>query len=183
MHKNIFFPFIFFSYHSFSLSYLELQIIFPCRDIGPATATLDPRSRLWTRDRDIGPATATLDPRPRLWTHDPRPATISQTQDKVAPKKSTIQALRLVLFSPFRCCFAGSPQFSLSTVKQTKLFHSISEMFFTFLTRKNSLRKTFLLECVRSGTQQRKLQEKAGILARNSHTSVAADWTYHFSHM
>ena len=26
-----------------------------------------------------------------------------------------------------------------------------------------------------------KLQEKAGILARNSHTSVASDWTYHFS--
>ena len=28
---------IFFSYQSFSLNYLELQIIFPCRDIGPAT--------------------------------------------------------------------------------------------------------------------------------------------------
>ena len=28
-----------------------------------------------------------------------------------------------------------------------------------------------------------KLQENAGILARNSHTSVASDWTYHFSHM
>ena len=61
MHKNDFFPFIFFSYHSFSLSYLELQIIFPCRDIGPATATLDPRPRHWTRDRDFGPATR--DPR------------------------------------------------------------------------------------------------------------------------
>ena len=57
MHKNDFFPFIFFSYHSFSLSYLELQIIFPCRDIGPATATLEPRPRYWTRDRDFGPAT------------------------------------------------------------------------------------------------------------------------------
>ena len=34
------------------------------------TATLDPRPRLWTRDRDFGPATATLDPRPRHWTHD-----------------------------------------------------------------------------------------------------------------
>ena len=79
MHKNDFFPFIFFSYHSFSLSYLELQIIFPCRDIGPATATLDPRPRHWTRDRDFGPATGALDPRPRLWTRDPRPATISQT--------------------------------------------------------------------------------------------------------
>ena len=35
-----------------------------------------------------------------------------------------------------------------------KLFHSISKMFFTFLMRKNSLRKTFLLKCVRSGAQQ-----------------------------
>ena len=74
--KTIFFlSFIFFSYHSFSLSYLELQIIFPRRDIGPATATLDPRPRHWTHDRDIGPTTATLDPRPRLWTRDPRLAT------------------------------------------------------------------------------------------------------------
>ena len=68
-------------------------------------------------------------------------------------KKHNI-SLRLVLFFPFRSCFAGSPQFSLSTVKQTKLFHSISEMFFTFLVRKNSLSKTFLVECVRSGAQQ-----------------------------
>ena len=44
MHKNDFLPFVFFSYHSFSLSYLELQIIFPC-------------PRHWTRDRDFGPAT------------------------------------------------------------------------------------------------------------------------------
>ena len=38
--------------------------------------------------------------------------------------------------------------------QQTGSIHSISEMFFTFLTRKNSLRKTFLLECARSGAQQ-----------------------------
>ena len=38
-----------------------------------------PRPRHWTHDRDFGPATATLDPRPRLWTRDPLPATISQT--------------------------------------------------------------------------------------------------------
>ena len=67
MHKNDFFLFIFFSYRSFSLSYLELQIIFPCRDIGPATTTLNPRPRHWTRDRDFGPV-----------TRDLRPATISQ---------------------------------------------------------------------------------------------------------
>ena len=57
------FPFILFSYQSFSLSYLELQTIFPCSDIGPATATLDPRPRHWTRDLAIGP-------RPRHWTRD-----------------------------------------------------------------------------------------------------------------
>ena len=39
------------------------------KSFSPA-ATLDPRPRLWTRDRDIGPATATLDPRPRHWTRD-----------------------------------------------------------------------------------------------------------------
>ena len=89
MHKKDFFP-------SYCFHISRFQIIFPCRDIGPATATLDPRPRLWTRDRDIGPATATLDPRPRHWTRDPRlwtrdprhwtrdprPATISQTRSE-----------------------------------------------------------------------------------------------------
>ena len=55
-------------------------------------------------------------------------------------KKHNI-SLRLVLFFLFRCFFAGSLQFSLSTVKQTKLFHSISEMFSTFLTRKTLRQK------------------------------------------
>ena len=55
------------------------------------------------------------------------------------------KSLRLVLFVPFRCCFAGSLPFSLSTVKQTKLFHSISEMFFTFLARKTLWVKLFSL--------------------------------------
>ena len=39
---------MFFSYQSFSLSYLELRIISPYRDIGPTTATLEPRPA--TRD-------------------------------------------------------------------------------------------------------------------------------------
>ena len=67
------FPFILFSYQSFSLSYLELQTIFPCSDIGPATATLDPRPRHWTRDRAIGP-------RPRHWTPDRDIGKISDTK-------------------------------------------------------------------------------------------------------
>ena len=71
---------------------------------------------------------------------------------KVAPTtKKHNKSLRLVLFFPFRCCFAGSLPFSLSTVKQTKLFHSISEIFFTFFSEENSLTKPVLVECVRSG--------------------------------
>ena len=78
-------------------------------------------------------------------------------------------------------CFAGPLQFSLSTVKQTKLFHSISEMFFIFLRRKTLWEKLFSSNVCKAGLS--KLEEKAGILARNSHTSLASDWTYHFSHM
>ena len=74
-------------------------------------------------------------------------------------KKHNI-SLRIVLFFSFRCCFAGSLQFSLSTVKRTKLFHSI-------------------WMCAK---RRCKLQEKAGNLSRNSHTSVASDWTYHLSY-
>ena len=60
------------------------------------------------------------------------------------------KSLLLVLFFPFRCCFAGSLPFSLSTVKQTKLFHSHFRNVFHFFSEKNSLSKTFLVECVRS---------------------------------
>ena len=75
---------------------------------------------------------------------------LSLNERQSSSDKKHNKSLRLVLFSPFRCCFAGSLPFSLSTVKQTKLFHSISKMFFTFLA-KNSLSKIFLVECVRSG--------------------------------
>ena len=74
---------------------------------------------------------------------------------KVAPTKLKKQnnSLRLVLFFPFRCCFAGSLRFSLSTVKQTKLFHSISEMFFTFLARKTLWVKLFSLNVCEAALQ------------------------------
>ena len=87
------------------------------------------------------------------------------------------KSLRLVLLFPFRCCFAGSLPFSLSTVKQTILFHSISEMFFTFLARKTLWVKLFSLNVCEAALQ-------AAIKGGNfgSHTSVASDWTYHFSH-
>ena len=63
------------------------------------------------------------------------------------------KSLRLVLFFPFRCCFAGSLPFFSSTVKQTKLFHSISEMFFTFLARKTLWVKLFSLDVCEAALQ------------------------------
>ena len=61
-----------------------------CTQLSPRTPNNFPLPRHWTRDRDFGPATATLDPRPRLWTRDPRlwtrdprPATISQTRTRL----------------------------------------------------------------------------------------------------
>ena len=60
------------------------------------------------------------------------------------------KSLRLVLFFPFRSCFAGSLPFSLSTVKQNKTIPLHFRNVFHFFSEKNSLSKTFLVECVRS---------------------------------
>ena len=88
-----------------------------------------------------------------------------------------------ICFSPFRCCFAGSLQFSSSTVKHAKLFHSNFRDVFQFFTRKLFEKNSWLVECLPSNSLSEdaascKRLKKAGILARNSHTSVASDWTY-----
>ena len=86
MHKKEFFPL-----YCVHISRFHSAVTSNPKSFFPA-ATLDPRPRLWTRNRDIGPTTATLDPRPRHWTRDrdfgpatrdPRPATISQTLEPV----------------------------------------------------------------------------------------------------
>ena len=76
---------------------------------------------------------------------------LSLNERQSSSDKKHNKSLRLVLFFPSHCCFAGSLPFSLSTVKQTKLyiFHSISEMFFTFLAGKALWVKRFSLNvCV-----------------------------------
>ena len=90
-----------------------------------------------------------------------------------------------ICFSPFRCRFAGPLQFSSSTVKHTKLYHSNFRDVFQFFTRKLFEKNCLLVECLPSnslseGAASCKRLKKAGILARNSHTSVASDWMYHF---
>ena len=89
---------------------------------------------------------------------------LSLNERQSSSDKKHNKSLRLVLFFPFRCCFAGSLPFSLSTVKQTivslsinyeqtKLFHSISEMFFTFLARKTLWVKLFSLNVCEAALQ------------------------------
>ena len=49
---------------------------------------------------------------------------LSLNERQSSSDKKHNKSLRLVLFIPFRCCFAGSLPFSSSTVKQTKLFQT-----------------------------------------------------------
>ena len=66
-----------------------------------------------------------------------------------------------------------------SETNETIPFH-FWNVFHFFNEKKTLWEKLFTSNVCEAGLS--KLQEKAGILARNSHTSVASDWTYHFSH-
>ena len=70
---------------------------------------------------------------------------LSLNEKQSSSDKKHNKSLRLFLFIPFRWSFAGSLAFSSSTVKQTTLFHSISEMLFTYLARKTLWVKLFSL--------------------------------------
>ena len=71
---------------------------------------------------------------------------LSLNERQSSSDKKHNKSLRLVQFFPFRCCFAGSLPFSLSTVKQTK-------MFFTFLARKTLWVKLFSLNMCEAALQ------------------------------
>ena len=64
---------------------------------------------------------------------------------KVAPTKSTTKAYVSFCLSLSAVVSPALYRIFLSTVKQTKLFHSFSEMFFTFLARKTPWVKLFSL--------------------------------------
>ena len=106
----IFFPLYFFHITRFHSVTSNPKSFSPAATLRPATATLDPRPRHWTRDRDIGPATATVDPRPA--TRDPRPA----TRDPRLLVKLILQHYRV-----FRSDFRGQP----STVNSRVLHGSL----------------------------------------------------------
>ena len=91
---------------------------------------------------------------------------ISLNRRQSSSDKKHNLSLRVFLFSPFHCCFAGSLQFSLS-INKRNYFTSISEMFYTFL-REKLFEKNF--------------SRWIWILTRDSRTSMASDWTCNFSH-
>ena len=123
---------------------------------------------------------------------------LSLNERQSSSDKKHNKSLCLVLFIPFRCCFPGSLPFSLSTVKQTKLFYSISEIFFTFLAR-NTLwvpKKLFSLNvceaalqaAIKGGNFGAKLTHLCGFWLDVSFFSHVkkhrdSDWTYHFFHV
>ena len=89
-------------------------------------------------------------------------------------------------FFTFRCCSAESLQFSSSTVKHETIPLQFARCFSLFY-KKNSSRKTFLVECLRSSSFSKGAasckHQKRREFRRKTHTTVASDWTYHFSHM
>ena len=121
---------------------------------------------------------------------------LSLNERQSSSDKKYNKSLRLVLFFPFRCCFTGSVPFSILTVKQTKLFHSISEKFFTFLARKILWVKLFSLNvcedalqaAIKGGNFGAKLTHLCGFWLDVSFFSHVkkhrdSDWTYHFFHV
>ena len=139
--------------------------------------------RIWGNPRTISNRNCLLSMHNWNWVNLSKMAgfniSLSLNERQSSSDEKHNKSLRLVLFFPLRCCFACSLPFSSSTVKQTKLFHSIPEMLFTFLARKTLWVRLFSLNVCEAALQA---ALKAEILARNSHTSVASDWTYHFSH-
>ena len=105
---------------------------------------------------------------------------LSLMKSKVAGTKSTTKAYvrsRSVYPFPLFICRL-STVFSIdSETNETIPLHF--QNVFHFFSEKNSLSKTFLVECVRSGAAS---FNKRREFWRETHTSVASDWTYHFFH-
>ena len=87
--------------------------------------------------------------------------------------------LHLVLIPTFRCCFAGSLQFSSSTAKQTKLYHSNFRDVFHIFYEKNTSRKPSSLNVCEVALQAASAYKRREFW-REIPTSFASDWTYNF---
>ena len=68
-------------------------------------------------------------------------------------KLNTSRSVYFFFFFSYRCCFAGSFQFSLLMEKYTKLFQSNSRVVLHVSTRKTLLYRILSFECLRSHSQ------------------------------
>ena len=104
---------------------------------------------------------------------------LSLTERQSSSNKKHNKSLRHLLFFPFPLLFRrlSTVFFIDSETNETIPLHF--QNVFHFFSEKNSLSKTFLVECVRSGAAS---FNKRREFWRETHTSVASDWTYHFFH-
>ena len=108
------------------------------------------------------------------------------------------KSLRLVLFIPFRCCFAGSLPFFFIDCETNETILRHFRNVFHFFSKKNSLSKTFLVECVRSGAASCNKRREFGrethsplrlligrIIFSHTWKNIVRDshWRYHFFYM
>ena len=100
------------------------------------------RVRIWGNPRTTSNLNCLFYMHNRKWMNLSKMAGLNINRGQSSSHKKHYLSLRFVLFFPFRCCFTGSLQFTSSTVKQTKLFHSNFRDLFHFFTRK-TLRENF----------------------------------------
>ena len=98
-------------------------------------------------------------------------------EDKVAPIKSAT-CLRLVVFFPFRCCLAGSLQFSSSTEKYTKLFYSNFRDVFHFFSRTTLREKSFSLNVCKALARRGRWKLQAHIKGGNFGVKLTHLWGF-----
>ena len=77
------------------------------------------------------------------WTNLSKIACFNINRRQTSSDKKHNISLRLDLFFPFRCCFDASLQFTSSTVKETKLFHSNFRDVFHFFIQEKHFEKNF----------------------------------------
>lgn len=108
----------------------------------------------------------------------------NQRSLKLALIKSASTTLCLICFVPLSLSFYQLSSIFSLIVKYTK----VSQMLFTFLWEKRyfmvfSRQMSWMKQLAKwAGGYKLQAAKNGGNLARNSHTFMATDWVYHFSH-
>ena len=110
---------------------------------------------------------------------------LSLNERQSSSVKKHNKSLRLVLFFPLRCCFAGSLPFFFIDSETNESIPLYFRNVLHFFSEKNSLSKTFLVECVQeiwreTHTPLWLLIGRIFLLTREKNIVRDSDWTYHF---